>query len=53
MITPARHSDGAIHAPGDVTFPVADAPREQAVAPDLTSAVYTTDNELVCVDRAG
>ncbi|MEU0884333.1 hypothetical protein ABZ345_37560 [Lentzea sp. NPDC005914] len=53
MIAPARYSDGAIHAPGDVTFPVAVVPREQAVAPGLTSAVYTTDNELVCVDRAG
>ncbi|MBM7857508.1 hypothetical protein [Lentzea nigeriaca] len=53
MITPARYSDGAIHAPGDVTFPVAAKPRDQAVAPDLTRAVYTTDNELVCVDRIG
>ncbi|WP_143115933.1 hypothetical protein [Lentzea xinjiangensis] len=53
MIIPARYSGGAILAPGGISFPVAVAPREQAVAPDLTSAVYTTDNELLCVDRAG
>ncbi|MET9229822.1 hypothetical protein [Lentzea sp. NPDC003310] len=53
MTTPARYSDGAIHVPGGVTFPVPVTPREQAVAPDLTSAVYTSDNDLVCVDRAG
>ncbi|MFD4640484.1 hypothetical protein ACFWN2_24425 [Lentzea sp. NPDC058436] len=53
MTTPARYHDGAVHAPGGVTFPVAAEPGEEAVAPDLTSAVCTTDNELVCVDRAG
>ncbi|WP_090045400.1 hypothetical protein [Lentzea fradiae] len=30
-----------------------DTVKDQAVAPDLTKAVYTTDNELVCVDPAG
>lgn len=53
MIIPARYFDGAIHVPGDVTFPVTDDVKDQAVAPDLTNAVCTTDNELVCVDRSG
>ncbi|MFD4676342.1 hypothetical protein ACFWNN_41935 [Lentzea sp. NPDC058450] len=53
MIIPARYSDGAVRTPGGVTFPVPVEPREEAVAPDLTCAVYTTDNELVCVGRAG
>ena len=53
MITVVRYADGALHVPGGVTFPVATEPRGQAVGPDLTSAVYTTDNDLVCVGRAG
>ncbi|WP_394618621.1 hypothetical protein JNUCC0626_05835 [Lentzea sp. JNUCC 0626] len=53
MITPTAYHDGAIRTPGGASFPVADQPRNRAVSPDLTQAVYATDNELVCIDQAG